>query len=163
MSDLELSEEQQIKKDVSINISDLDNEMIEHPSLYVHYAFKTVEKRRIFDRCKNTLEIIEATLSSIYRADLTKDGAKTTEAQITTAAKLDPRYKKANEALIAAQAEWRFSEIAESAFVQRKDLILELARDRRKEREGQLRVLEQEAGRNAVLEGMKKLNQGGAN
>lgn len=158
MTDLALTEEQQIKKDVSINIADLDNAMIEHPSLYVHYAFKTVEARRIYDRCKNTLEIIEATLSSIYRTELTKDGGKTTEAQIANAAKLDPRYKTANEGLIKAQAMWRFSEIAESAFVQRKDLILELARDRRKEREGQLRVLEQEAGRNAVLQGLKDLN-----
>ncbi len=161
MSDL--TEEQQIKKDVSINIADLDNAMIEHPSMFVHYAFKTVEARRVFDRCKNTLEIIEATLSAQYRASLIAEGGKTTEAQISTAVKLDPHYKRANEALIKSQAEWRFAEVAENAFVQRKDLILELARDRRKEREGQLRVLEQEAGRNSALASLKELNsRGGA-
>lgn len=157
MADLTLAE--QIKRDVAINISDLDNEMITHPSLFVHYAFQAVDKRRMFDRAKNTLEIIEATLSAQYRAKLTEGGAKATEAQIATSVKLDPRYKQANEAYIKAQAEFRFAEIAENAFVQRKDLILELARDRRKEREGQMRVLEQEAGRNAVLEGLRELKQ----
>lgn len=154
MSDLD-----DIKKDVSINLADLDNAMIEHPSLFVHYAMKTVVARKGYDSLKNVCEIRTAQLSAKHRTAFVADGVKPTEALIDAAVKTDPVYVKAVTELVEAQAKWRMCEVAESAFIQRKDLILELARDRRKEREGQLRVLEQSAAKNAVLEGMKELNK----
>lgn len=151
----ELTAVDDIKRDVSINIADLDTAMVEHPSMFVHYAMKTVAARRAYDGLKNTSEIRQAQLFAKHRTALLADGAKATEAMIDAAVKTDPIYIKAQTELIDAQAKWRMCEVAESAFIQRKDLILELARDRRKEREGELRVLAEGAGRAAALEGLK--------
>ena len=161
MSDLSnttLSPTEQIKRDVAINISDLDGDMVGHASMYVHYAMKTVAARRSYDGLKNTSEIRQAQLFAKHRSALLAEGAKATEAMIDAAVKTDVEYIKAQTDLINAQAAWRLAEVAESAFVQRKDMILELARDRRKEREGQLRVLEQEAGKNNVMTALKEFN-----
>ncbi|MNR43263.1 hypothetical protein D3C85_1618700 [compost metagenome] len=54
---------------------------------------------------------------------------------------------KINQLVGDAHAVWKLAEVAANAFDQRKDMILELARDRRKEREGQLRVLENQGMR----------------
>jgi hypothetical protein len=137
-------DEDRMKADVSINASDLDSAMMEHASLYVHYASNTVRARRQYERIKSGVEILEAKLDMHYRETLAAEGKKVTEAMITTAIKNDPRWSQAQARELDAQAIWKMCEVAESALVQRKDLILEIARDRRKEREGQLRVLEQQ-------------------
>lgn len=153
---------EQLKADVAINPTDLDTAMIQHASLYVHYATNTVAARRQFDRIKNALEILEAQLDAEYRESLAAEGKKVTETMITNSIKSDKRYVSAITKQIEAQSIWRLCEVSENAFIQRKDLILEIARDRRKEREGQLRVLEigaAEAGaaasRQEVLDRMK--------
>lgn len=147
-----------IKRDVSINIADLDSAMIEHPSMYLYYAMKTVNARRQFDGMKNVSEIRQAQLFAKHRTALLTEGAKATEAMIDAAVKTDPVYIKAQTELIDAQANWRMCEVAESAFVQRKDMILELARDRRKEQEGKLRVMADKASQDSLLSGMAALN-----
>jgi hypothetical protein len=149
-------------KDVSINIADLDNAMIEHPSMFVHYAYLTVKARVIYDQSKNSSEIRQAQLSAKYRAQFLADGVKATEGLIESSVKMDAEYNEVQTAMIKAQGAWRMAEVAESAFVQRKDMILELARDRRKEREGALRVMEGNAGRESVLKGLKAVNGNGS-
>jgi hypothetical protein len=146
---------EQMKLDVAINPVDLDNAMMEHASLYVHYASNTVNARRQYERIKNAVEILEATLDAEYRQQFIDEGKKATEAMITNAIKADKRWSSAQSKEIEAQSIWKLCEVAESALIQRKDLILEVARDRRKEREGQLRVLEESAMRDKVLDLLK--------
>ena len=141
-----------LKKDVSVNLTDLDSAMMTHASLYVHYAQQTVNARRQYDRLKNAFEILEAKLDAFHREKFAAEGKKVTESAIHSALVADPRWSSAQGRVIEANSIWRMCEVAESALVQRKDMILEIARDRRKEREGELRVLEQKGLRDAVLE-----------
>lgn len=140
-----------MKRDVQIDPTDLDNMMIRHPSLYVHYAAQTVRAKKQYDKYKNMMGIVEAKLDKKYRDALTEGGVKkTTENAIRNAILSDRSYIAMQEKVLDAQEIYRLCEVAESAFVQRKDLILEIARDRRKEREGQMRVMEQASLRDSV-------------
>lgn len=152
----------QIKADVSVNATDLDSVMMDHASMYVHYGMNTVNARRQYDRIKNAVEILEAKLDAEYRDLLAAEGKKVTEKMIENAIKCDKRYSAAHSKQIEAHTIWKLCEVAENALIQRKDLILEIARDRRKEREGQLRVLETQEreqslqdAKDRVLEAMK--------
>lgn len=141
----------QIKADISINMSDLDTVMIQHSALELHYATQTAHARRQYERIKSAMEILEAKLDAKVRVAFENEKKKVTEASIRAAVLIDPIYSSAQIRLIDAQHIWKLCEAAENAFRSRKDLLLEVARDRRKEREGQLRVLE-----NSLLEKLEK-------
>ena len=143
-------ESDKLKADVGINMADLDSAMVEHASLYVHYATQTVNARRQYERLKNAFEILEARLDAEYREGLAEGGKKVTEGAIRNALVADARWSSAQSRVIEAQSIWKLCEVAESALVQRKDLLLEIARDRRREREGELRVLEAKSQRERV-------------
>lgn len=144
-------DQEQAKKDIAINPNDLDSEMLEHASLYLHYAQQTVNARRQYDRLKNAFEILEARLDEEYRTSMSEGAAKKpTEAQIRAAIVSDKRWSGAQAKVIEANSIWRSCEIVESAMSQRRDMILEVARDRRKDKEGQLRVLENQDMRDRV-------------
>lgn len=145
----------QLKEDVRVDALNLDDALMNHASMFVHYATQTVSARRKYERTKVALEILEAQLDARKREEAASDGKKTTEALIRNLIVSDPQYAAMTSRLIEAQAQWRLCEVAESAFVQRKDLILEVARDRRKEKEGQLRVLEETQSRDKVVEMLK--------
>lgn len=140
----------ELKKDVAINPNDLDSALTEHAALYVHYAVNTVDARRQHERLKHAFEILEARLDAEYRESLA-EGKKPTEAAIRNALVADKRWSSAQARVIEAQSIWKRCEIAERAMEQRKDMILELARDRRKEKEGQLKVMESQNLREQVL------------
>lgn len=143
-----------LKKDVEINPSDLDSAMMNHVSMYVHYASQTVFARRQFDRLKNAFEILEARLDSEVRENWPAT-RKLTEAGVKAAITGDSRWSSGQSRVIEANSIWRLCEVAENAFLQRKDLILEIARDRRKEKEGQLRVLDGQNVRDQVATMLK--------
>lgn len=146
---------EQLKKDVAINMNDLDNAMMQHASLYVYYAGQTVKARRQHDRLKNAFEILEARLDKFYRDQFATEGKKVTEGAIRQALVADERWSNAQGRVIEANSIFRMCEVAEDALVQRKDMILEIARDRRKEREGQMRVLELEEQKKAVAKSLR--------
>ena len=148
----------ELKRDIAINPTDLDTAMIEHPSLYVHYATQTVNARRQHERLKSAFEILEARLDKHYRESFAEEGKKVTENVIRSAIVTDSRWATMNARVIEAQSIWKLCEVAERAFDQRKDMILEVARDRRKEKEGAMRVLEQTEARERVLDMISKKN-----
>lgn len=139
----------QLKADISINTADLDTAMIEHAALELHYASQTAHARRQYERIKSAIEILEARLDAEVRTAWVGE-KKPTEAAIKAAVLADRRYSTSQSKLIDAQHIWKLCEAAENAFRSRKDMLLEVARDRRKEKEGQLRVLENDALRGRV-------------
>lgn len=141
----------QVRIDVSINPATLDDEMMNHASLYIHYATQTVNARRQFDRLKSAFEILEARLDGEIRTEALASGKKVTEGSIKSAMVADKRWSGAQSKVIESGSIYRLCEAVESAMSQRKDMILEVARDRRKEKEGQLRVLESQDMRDRVL------------
>lgn len=132
----------QLTKDLSINPVNLDDAMIGQAALYMHYAGLTIEARKQYERLKSTVAIIESKLYAEIRARLITEGTKPTEGQITSATQTDSRWVGAQAKLIEAQGIWRMCEHAENAFSMRKDMVLELARDRRKDKEGEQRIME---------------------
>lgn len=140
-----------LREDVAIDITDLDSAMVSHPSMYVYYATQTVNARRQYDRIKHAVEILEAKLDAEYRATLADEGKKVTENMVKNALVADKRWASAQAKLIDAHGIWKLCDVAENAFMQRKDLILEIARDRRKEKEGSMRVLEEQERRQAAM------------
>lgn len=152
----EILDPDQIKRDIAINPTDLDSALIEHPGLQLHYALKTADARRAYERLKSGVEILEAQLDSKYREELFDGGKKPTEAAIRNAVVGDPKYAAAQAKLIDAQHLWKMCEAVESSFHSRKDILLEVARDRRKEKEGALRVMEETDLREKVAAVMRK-------
>lgn len=145
-----------VKVDISINLEDLDTAMVEHSGLELHYSTQTAHARRQYERMKNAVEILEAKIDANVRESLgaaaEESKKKPTEAAIKAAVLADKRYSSGQAKLIEAQFILKLCEATENAFHGRKDMILELARDRRKEREGQLRVLDVNSARDAVLD-----------
>ncbi len=147
----------QVKVDISINLTDLDSVMTEHAGMELHYSTQTAHARHQFERLKNAVEILEAKLDSEWRESLLAADElkkKPTEAAIKAAVLSDKRYSSAQSKLCDAQLIMKLCEATENAFHSRKDMVLELARDRRKEKEGGLRVMEFNATKDAMLERM---------
>lgn len=141
----------QVKKDLSINVADLDTAMAEHPGLELEYARATANARRQHERLKSAFDILEAKLNARYRESLSQGGKKPTVDQIANSVTGDKAWSSGRSLVIDAQHIWKLCEATESAFHSRKDMILEIARDRRKEREGEMRVMENTALRDAAL------------
>lgn len=130
----------QLTNDVAFTLEDLDNGMIRHASLYAYYATRCAEAKRQYERMKSAVDMLEAKLDAEHRVVLKEENPKTTEAQIKSAVMMDRRWSSAQARLVDAQYIYELTRIAVTSFDQRKDMMLEVARDRRKEREGQLRV-----------------------
>jgi hypothetical protein len=142
------------KSDISIDLTDLDNSMITHPAMELHYSLQTANARRQYERLKNAVEILEAKIDAQVRENLASEDSKKkpTEAAIKAAILTDPRYSAGQSKLIEAQFFLKCCEATENAFRGRKDILLEVARDRRKEREGEMRVMSLNAAKEAVME-----------
>lgn len=141
-----------MKKDTDIDMTDLDTGIQRHVAMMTHYGVLASSAKKQYETIKNLLEILEAQLDDHYRQVLTESGTvKTTEKAVRNKVVSDERYFAMNIKLRNAREEYDLCEIARSAFSQRKDLIVELSRDRRKEREGQLRIMEQKELRQNVM------------
>lgn len=149
-------DQEKLKDDIKVDMTDLDTAMLQHASLFVYYASLAANARRQYERIKSAFEILEAKLDSEHRLKLKEANPKTTEAQIKAEVTTDKRWVTLQGKLIDAQHIWKLTEVAAESFVQRKDMILEIARDRRKEREGQLRVMEESAVKDRIAEQMNK-------
>lgn len=131
---------EQLKQDVSFSLSDLDNAVREQAPLYVHYAVLAGQARRQYERLKGTFEILESKLSAKYRNELAEGGRKVTEAAIEAAIKSDPLWYAAHERVLDARQIMDLANDAREAFSMRKDMLIQVTADRRKEAEGEMRV-----------------------
>ena len=132
---------EQMDADVKIDVTNLGLEVQQHASLYVMYASKAVRARRQHERLKTMLVVLEAQLDNQYRTTLKEENPKTTEGQIRAAVVTDARWRAASGKIIDAQQFQSLAEIGVRGFDQRKDMLLQLARDAARERDGGLRVM----------------------
>lgn len=131
---------ERLQRDVSINMSDLDGALMTHASNFVHYAVQAANARRQFERFKAAFEILESKLDNKWRTILKEENPKTTEAQIRAAVVGDTEWKTANVRMIEARTIYELAGDAKEAFVMRRDTLLQLAKDAREERKGEMRV-----------------------
>lgn len=129
----------QYKRDLSIDGADLDNAVRMQASMFGHYSIIAARARLKADGAKYQDEVNFSALYAEYRERLTAAG-KVTEAQIDAAVKADPRWMDSKRALIEAQAVSNICNDSREAFGQRKDMLVQLTVDRRKEGEGEMRV-----------------------
>lgn len=131
----------QLGRDVRINPVDLDSDIMEHASLFVHYANLASQARSQYDTMKAFVEISESKLYALHRELMTSDDKKKpTEAAIDAAVKADPRWFQMQKKLIDAKANYDLANDAREAFRQREGMLLARATDARREREGELRM-----------------------
>lgn len=143
---------ERLQRDVSISLTDLDGALMTHASNFVHYAVQAANARRQFERFKAAFEILESRLDSKWRAVLKEENPKTTEAQIRASVVGDVEWKSANVRMIEARTIYELAQDAKEAFVMRRDTLLQLAKDAREERLGQLRVQAEAGARGRVDE-----------
>lgn len=130
----------QLRRDVHFNVNDLDDAICSHAGLYVHYADLARQARRQHERMKVTAEVMESRLRAVHREAFVAAGVKATVDQIDVAVKTDPRWYAAQQKLIDARAIMDLAVDAREAFQQRKDMLIQVSVDRRREREGELRI-----------------------
>jgi hypothetical protein len=147
---------EQMKLDINIDIADLNTGMQRQASKYAYYATQTVYAKSQYERFKAALEILEAKLDGLHRQALKEENPKTTESQIKAAVLTDTRYKNMAKQVIRAQEIYRLCEVAERAFDHRRDMILQMARDASKEREGALRVAANTTNRDRIMDAMAR-------
>lgn len=140
-----------LKGDVQFDVNDLDTAVMEHAGLFVFYADKSRLARRQSDRMKASFEITESRLYALHRTDLVAKSGKATEAQVQNAVTSDPRWWEANKLMIDARAIFDLASDAREAFMQRRDMIVQCSVDRRHERTGQVRVMEERSNRDTAL------------
>jgi hypothetical protein len=151
----ELIDPDQLKKDVAIDLADINTAMQHHAGLYVHYATLAVRARGQHDRWKRAQQVLEAQLNKEYRESLIEDGKKPTEPAIAAAVINDHRWKACNARVLQAQQVHRLAEVADTAFSQRKDMLLQIARNQAKEADGQLRVTLNQDSRQRAIDALK--------
>jgi hypothetical protein len=130
----------QVKKDVDIDITDLDNETRRQSATYLFHAQNASKAKAQAKRVKNTAEILESRLYSIHREELGKDGKKVTEAMVDAAVKNDRLFYEMKQKVIDSELIADLARDTANSLEQRKDMLVQLTVDRRKEREGELRI-----------------------
>jgi hypothetical protein len=137
---------EKLKADVKINPINIDVELAEHASKFVHYAVQSSEARRQHERMKAAFDILESRLYHEHRTVLKTDNPKVTEAQIKSAVICDKRWLGGNSRMIDARAIYDLAQSAKEAFGMRRDTMLQMAKDMREERLGAMRIKEIQAG-----------------
>jgi hypothetical protein len=143
----------QLKKDLQVNPNDLDDAVISQAPMFVHYAEQAAYARRQWEKCKLAAEVLESQVDAAWRKKFTEDGTKVTEKMVENAVKSDPRIVKAKTQTIEARALYDIANDAREAYTQRKDMIVQVSVDRRREREGQLRIQAAREGETATQSG----------
>ncbi|CAG9229093.1 hypothetical protein [Burkholderia vietnamiensis] len=140
----------QLKKDLQVNPNDLDDAVISQAPMFVHYAQQAAYARRQWEKCKLAADVMESTLDSAWRKKFVQDGVKATEKMIENAVKSDPRMIAAQTKVIEARSLYDIANDAREAYMMRKDMIVQVSVDRRREREGQLRIMSAREAENAA-------------
>lgn len=130
----------QLQSDLSFSHNSLDDAMMRQASLYAHYGTQSAKAQLQADRMKNQMELVEAQIDKELREEAAAEGKKITEAQIEKAIRLDSRYQRAvsryNESKMVAS----MTKTTTEAFTQRRDMLVQIGKDLREERLGEVRV-----------------------
>jgi hypothetical protein len=135
-----LIDTKRLATDVGFNPDDLDSAMSEHSPLFVHYTVLASKARVQYERIKMMADVYDAKLNAKHREAILAAGDKATEASVTAAVKSDPAWAAIQMRVIEARGVHEIANGACEAFKQRSSMIIQTAADRRKEREGEMRM-----------------------
>lgn len=147
--------QEQLKSDLSFSPNTLDDAMMTQPGLFAHYATQSAKAQLQCDRMKSQLELVEAMLDKEIRDQANENSQKITEALVEKTIKRDPRYQEAvsnyNEAKMVAS----LTRSVTDAFVQRRDMLVQIGKDLREERAGSLVQTRVENAKETAMAAMK--------
>lgn len=130
----------ELQEDLKFSEHNIDDAMMNQASLYSHYATQGAKAQLQADRCKSQLELIEALIDKELRDEAAENGTKITEAALTKAVKLDSRYQKAVANVSESKMIASMTKSTTEAFGQRRDMLVQIGKDLREERLGELRI-----------------------
>lgn len=107
-------------KDVSINKYRLDEECLSHSGIFARYAELQADAKTRVSNAKDQLELVEAQRNLAIREELSKSGAKVTEAMINSYLVTDKAVIEAKEALRKAEDVYGKLSVGVQAFEHRK-------------------------------------------
>jgi predicted nucleotide-binding protein (sugar kinase/HSP70/actin superfamily) len=111
-------------KDVFIDDSALDVEILEQPSLMMKYCIHAAEKEREFDNVKQIVEVIKAELDLKIREKPETFGiTKLTEGAISSVITTDERYSNIYAEYLTAKYESNMANKAVKAIEQKKESL----------------------------------------
>ena len=127
--------------DIKIDDLDLDVAFREQASLYAHYAVLYRDAQRVAGAKKINLDVTRSEIDKSIRDAAATAGTKLTQAQIDAEIDRDKRYIQARLASIDASASEKLLANTLEAFGQRKDMLVQLGAQHRKEMEGPLHMM----------------------
>lgn len=150
-------------KDIQFTDATLDIAMRTQASLTAYQNERAARASAQASRVKLKFESLEALLYEAYRKHFLSTGEKVTEKAVENAVRKDSRWVKAKESLIEAEMYADIHKGFVYALRDRNDMLIQRGAYSRQERQGQLRMTEQQEqthslnqGRQAASDAMKK-------
>lgn len=128
----------QLKIDSSMNPANLNASFMDQASLLVHYGTLEAQASRQVDDVKLLLENTEAAVDRKIRDEAATTGTKTTEPQLEKLVARHPKVIAMKKALNEAKQIEKIAKIAVEAFRHRKDMLVQVGANERKEMEGEI-------------------------
>lgn len=126
--------ENKIIKDLEIG-DDLSQEMTRQSALYCYYALQSVKAQDLMNRTKLSLELKQAELDSVVRAEMTASGTKLREASVEAEIRKDEGWKEIYNRLLNEKLDYETLSAAADAYKMRAQMLSGLGAMRRAEME----------------------------
>lgn len=128
------------KRQTDLDETNLDRSAMEQSGLRAYYGAQAAYAEGQAAQVKAKFEILEAKIYNEIRNKLAVGGEKVTEKMVENAVKLDPRWQAAKMAVIDAATIAEVNKGLTFALADRREMLIQLCSDRRKDFEGQLRI-----------------------
>lgn len=146
----------QLKIDLAYSEATIGEATMQQASMFSSYAALASRAQHQLDTMKNRLEIIEATIDKELRDEAVTAGTKVTETGLAKAIVLDARYQAAQKRVTDAKLIASLCEQAREAFRQRMFMLIQAGKDQQVERQGELRQMELDRRREALVKEMER-------
>lgn len=130
------------QEDTLVHELNIDEAMTQQSAMRAFYGRLAALAQAQESQMKAKLEVIEAKLYVHHRAVLQASGEKVTDKAVEAAVKTDERWLRARTMYADAIAIAETNRSLTFALADRRDMLIQLAQDRRGEKMGQLRLLE---------------------
>lgn len=145
----------QLKRDISFNLLDLSNAMMEQASLFVYYGSLAADAEKQVSAVKLMLETTEAAIYQAVRSNKIANDERFTEALLENEVSRHPRVISIKKSLADARRVESTCKTAVEAFRHRKDMLIQQGLITREEMKGQTFIKGQdqaEATKQAALD-----------
>ena len=130
---------------VRINPLKLNDEFMTQAGYYYHFAKAEGVANSEVMKSKLLLETVEADLFKEIRANFVTEGVKPTEKMVAAEVVKNKRYLGAKKNLIDATLTHSIAKAGRDAFVQRKDMLIQLGLSKRQEKDQNIKIMHEKA------------------